>query len=208
MIAEPKIADAALRTPLHRSREEDIRLAALAAAGDREAERQVAQMLLEKVRNIIAYAVNDPSFADDLSQSAMLKILSSLSRYRGESSLSFWATKIAVRMAIKAVRTQRRRRQLLFFLPEPTAPFEDSHKAVSGQELRRQINRLVSKLSVKHQTVIRLRYVHEFSIREIAEITDVPENTVRDRLRVGKKRLKSLIDKNPEVKGWIFRGKP
>lgn len=207
MIAESKKLQNASKSS-KTSRENDIRLAALAAAGDAEAERQVVQQLFSKVRSIVSYAVNDPIWAEDLTQTAMLKILQTLKDYRGESSLSFWSTKIAVRMAIKAVRTQRRRRQLLFFLPEPTSPFAGVHQAVSNQELRWQINRLVSNLSVKQQTVIRLRYVHEYSICEIASIVDVPENTVRDRLRVGKKKLKTLIDKNPELKGWIFRRKP
>ena len=206
MMAEPKKRNESSVTQT--SREDDIRLAALAAAGDKDAERQVVQMLLGKVRNIVAYAVNDPVWSEDLTQTAMLKILSSLREFRGESSLAFWSTKIAVRMAIKASRTKRRRRQLLFFLPEPTSPFVSAHQAASTQELRWQINRLVSKLSVKQQTVIRLRYVHEYSIREISSIVDVPENTVRDRLRVGKRRLKTLIDKNPELKGWIFQRKP
>ena len=208
MTAEAKENKRHLHLSSVSAREEDIRLAALAAANDPEAEREVVEMLLSKVRSIVAYAVNDPVWAEDLTQTAMLKILSSLGEYRGESSLGFWATRIAIRVAIKAVKTQRRRRHLLFFLPEPTSPFDDVHSAASRNELRWQINRLVSKLSVKHQIAIQLRYVHEYNIREIAEMTRVPENTVRDRLRVGKKKLKTLIDRNPALKGWIFRGMP
>ena len=208
MMAERQHSKRHLVVASGNTRNDDIRLAALAAAGDGDAERKVAKLLLTKVRNIVAYAVNDAVLAEDLTQTAMLKIFSSLAEYRGESSLNFWATRIAIRIAIKAVKTQRRRQQLLFFLPEATSPFEDTDVAVSNRELRWQINRLVSKLPVKQQMAIQLRYVHEYNIREIAEITDVSENTVRDRLRVGKKKLKALIDKNPAIKGWVFRGKP
>jgi RNA polymerase sigma-70 factor, ECF subfamily len=208
MIVERKERERRRHLVLGSSREDDIRLAALAAAGDREAEHRVAQALLAKVRRVVSYAVNDPVWAEDLTQSAMLKIFASLPEYRGDSSLSFWGTRIAIRIAIKAVKRQRRRRQLLFFLPEPISPFEEPQLAAFNSELRWQINRLVQKLSIKQQIAVQLRYVHEYNIREIAELTNAPENTVRDRLRVGKKKLKKLIDKNPALKGWIFQGKP
>ena len=208
MAAEHKTDNISSNRPHKATREEEVRLAALAAAGDRAAQRKVLQMLLPKTRNIIGYMVNDGPWSDDLSQTVMLKVLCSLKDYRGESSLEFWATRIAIRMTMKAIRTKRRRKYLRFFLPDPQSPFAETHTSVLAGELRQEINRVVSKLSDHQQVAIRLKYVHEFSIREIAEITDVSENTVRDRLRVGKKRLQTLFEKNPAVQGWFFRGKP
>ena len=186
------------------TREDDIRIAALAAAGDRTAQRQIVVSLLGKVRSIIAYSVNDPIATEDLTQTAMLKVLISLKDYRGESTLAFWATRIAVRMATRAIKTKKRRQQLLFFLPEPTSPFTGVEARATQAEMRWHINHLVSKLSAKQQMAIRLRYVHEYNIKEISEITNVSENTVRDRLRVGKKKLKRLLVKNPAVRAGLF----
>ncbi len=180
-------------------------MAGAAAAGDRAAERRIALMILPGVRNIVAYAVNNPATADDITQSAMLKILCSLKDYRGESSIEFWATRIAIRMAMRAVKTSRRRQFLLNFLPEPRSPFVGSDEKAQAAQLRRQINTMVGKLPDKQQTAVRLRYVHEYSIEEISEITGVSENTIRDRLRVGKRKLKRLLDKNPAISAWILK---
>lgn len=190
------------------TREEEVRLAKEAAEGDPRAQRTVVHMLLAKNRSIISYMVNNGPWAEDLTQSVMVKILSALKDYRGESSLEFWATRIAIRTTLKAIHTKKRRQQLRRLLPEPQSPFIDTHAAASAGELRCYINHLVSKLSDKQQVALRLRYVHEYNIKEISEITNVSENTVRDRLRVGKKRLKSLLDKNPATKGWILRVTP
>lgn len=208
MAAEHKTDEIRPSRPLKTTREDEVRLAALASAGDRAAQRRVLQMLLAKTRNIIGYMVNDGPWADDLTQTVMLKVLCSLKDYRGESSLDFWATRIAIRMTMKAIKTKRRRKHLRLFLPEPQSPFEETHASVLAGELRHEINRVISKLSDHQQVAIRLKYVHEYSIREIAEITRSSENTVRDRLRVGKKRLQSLFEKDPAVKGWFLRGKP
>ncbi len=208
MAAERKTRDIHADPTRKATREEEIRLAALAAAGDRSAQRRVLQMLLARTRNIIGYMVNDAAWADDLTQTVMLKVLCSLKDYRGESSLEFWTTRIAIRMTMKAIKTKRRRKQLRMLLPEPESPFEETHASVSAVELRHQINGVVSKLSAKQQVAIRLKYVHEYSIKEIAELTHTSENTVRDRLRVGKKRLQTLFEKNPAVQGWFLRRKP
>ena len=207
MVAEHRKTDKRL-TLIKTDRGDDVQLAALAASGDRIAQRRVVQMLLGKLRNVIVYAVNDALLAEDLTQSAMLKILCSLKNYRGESSLEFWATRIALRMAMRAMKTARRRRQLLFFLPDAQSPFRDTDAGATKTELRWRINTIVAKLSEKQQVAIRLRYVHEYSIKEIAAITGSPENSVRERLRVGKKKLKRLFDKNSDLEGWIMkRGK-
>jgi RNA polymerase sigma-70 factor (ECF subfamily) len=199
---------AAPSRPQPENRKQDQALAAAAAAGDRPSQRKIAQMIYSRVRNIVAYTVNNPAVADDVTQSAMLKILCSLQDYRGDSSIEFWSVRIAVRMAMRAVKTMRRRQYLLFFLPEPRSPFEETHGPAENADLRLRINALVSKLPEKQQIAIRLRYVHEYSIEEIAAILSVSENTVRDRLRVGKKRLKSLLQKNPAVSAWMEKGRP
>ena len=162
-------------------------------------------MLFKKIRSIVSYTVNDAALAEDVTQSAMLHILCALKDYRGESSLDFWATRIAIRMALRAAKTARRRRYLMLFLPEHHSPFRAPHEQAQTMELRREINALVCKLPEKQQVAVRLRYVHEHSIEEIAELTEAPENTVRDRLRVGKKRLKRLLEKNPTLSSWILR---
>ena len=192
------------KTPLNR--EEELLLARAASVGDRAAERRIAQMLFKKIRSIVSYTVNDAALAEDITQSAMMHILSSLGDYRGESSIEFWAARIAIRMALRAVKTARRRRYLLLFLPEPRTPFRPPHEQTQSMELRREINALVGKLPEKQQVAVRLRYVHEYSIEEIAELTEAPENTVRDRLQVGKKKLKRLLEKNPALSAWIARG--
>lgn len=189
-------------------RKEELSMAKAASSGDRASQRRIAQLILGKVRNIVGYAVSDQALAEDVTQSAMLKILCSLNDYRGESSIEFWSARIAVRMAMRAQKTARRRKYLLIFLPEPRSPFADTDEKAQASELRRQLNKLVGKLPLKQQEAVRLRYVHEYSIEEISELTCVSENTVRDRLQIGKKKLKHLLDRNPAIAAWILKRNP
>jgi RNA polymerase sigma-70 factor, ECF subfamily len=201
----------ATRTPVPpdpASWEEDAQLAASAVRGDAAAQRRIASRLLPKIRRIIAATVHNADLADDLTQDTLLKLLESLKDYRAESSLDYWASRIAVRNAMRSIRTRYRRSQLLFFLPEPTSPFERTDAAATIGNLRWHLLRLLSRLPEKQQMALVLHHVNEFSIAETAQIIDVPENTVRDRLRVGKKKLREMLDRNPEIAGWIREGQP
>jgi RNA polymerase sigma-70 factor (ECF subfamily) len=184
-------------------REEEPGLAARAAAGDRAAQRTVVALLLPRVRKVTAATVRDPARAEDLSQTAMLRILESLKDFRGESSLLYWASRVALHMAIRALKTERRREQLLFFLPPPRSRFADTDAKAEAESLRAGLHRQLARLPEKQLSVIELRYLHDHSVRDIAQILQVPENTVRDRLVEGKRRLRTMMEKQPELREWL-----
>jgi RNA polymerase sigma-70 factor (ECF subfamily) len=56
------------------------------------------------------------------------------------------------------------------------------------------IARLMERLSVDHRVVLQLAYFQEFSVSQIAEILDCPENTVKTRMFYARQRLKALLE--------------
>ena len=70
-----------------------------------------------------------------------------------------------------------------------------------GAELqaKRRLAALLSALP-KHQTVaIVLHYIHGYKIDEIADITEASVNTVRGRIRRGRRNLKKKILSDPDL---------
>ena len=55
------------------------------------------------------------------------------------------------------------------------------------------MRRYLDKLSPEHKAVIELTYYQELSIKEIAEIVDCPENTVKTRMFHARKRLREMM---------------
>jgi RNA polymerase sigma-70 factor (ECF subfamily) len=155
------------------------------------------------VVSTISYTVNSSTYADDIVQDALLEILSSMTYFRGDCSLETWARKIAIRVAMRTLKKQRRREGLMMFFrrSEPEQPMIEEF--ASERELRFQLNSLVAGLPVKQQVAIRFRYVHELSIREISQIVDAPEETVRHRINTGRKKLRKVIAGNPAFEGWL-----
>lgn len=62
------------------------------------------------------------------------------------------------------------------------------------QALRsQQLHLALSSLKVKHQTALTLRYFENLTLKQIAEIMDLPENTVKTHIRRGLEQLKKKL---------------
>lgn len=62
------------------------------------------------------------------------------------------------------------------------------------QELKTALNNILCTLPADQQSCIQLYYYNQYSIKEIAEILNVSENTVKSRLNYGKKKIKTEIE--------------
>lgn len=189
----------------------DRALASAAGSAEPRAQRLVAERLFDRVRATVHYLVAYDSEADDLVQLTMVEILRSLDSFQGRSRLETWADRITIRSCMRALRHRRRQEQnqLLVAEREGSEAAPGGSRAWSSQEqeaaraqLRHRLAIKLQKLTPQRRVVVVLRYVHGYSIKEIARITEAPPNTVRDRLQVGKRQLRGLILKDPELRDW------
>ncbi|MBN2674639.1 MAG: RNA polymerase sigma factor [Deltaproteobacteria bacterium] len=200
---DASFADAA---PEMSAREREFDLASACAGGDRAAQRQLINEIFDNVSATVSYALNNHVFAQDVVQEALVEVLQSMRYFRAECSLATWSRRISMRVAYKKLKKFRKsQKQMQMFSVEEAVEPQGEH-VVGSRELRLQINSAIAALPVKQQQVIRLKYVHEHSIQEIAQIVEAPQETVRDRLKVGKKKLKRLLAKNPSLSDWIEKG--
>jgi len=71
-------------------------------------------------------------------------------------------------------------------------------REVEDQELQERIREAVRGLSLAQQVVVVLFYLEGLSLKEIAEILEVPEGTVKSRLHYAREALKeSLMEWQP-----------
>ena len=65
--------------------------------------------------------------------------------------------------------------------------------------LKRKLAELLSKIKDKQRVVLILKHVEGYSVKEIAKIVGSKENTVRERLRVGRMKLRKSLEREPET---------
>jgi len=189
-------------------RTEDLELARAAAGGEAGARRAVAERLFDRVRHTTRYLAAGHPDAEDHAQVALVEILRSLGTYSGHASLEHWADTITVRTTMRAIKRRRRLRAWQILRGRENLDREERlwahgpRDAFSEVHLRQHVATLLGKLNPERRAAVVLRLVHGYSVGEIAELTGVGYDTVRDRLRVGRKALRALVHKDPLLRAW------
>ncbi|MFL6718162.1 MAG: RNA polymerase sigma factor [Burkholderiaceae bacterium] len=163
------------------------------ADGDRHAfellMRRHNRPLYRTARSIL----RDDVEAQDALQEAYLLAFRNIGKFRGESSLATWLTRIVVNSAIARSRKMSRRAQIIEIGVEPDWDEETAetpmHSQASHQpeqsaeraELRRIIEQRIDDLPEAFRTVFMLRAIEEMSVEDIAASLGIPEATVRTR---------------------------
>jgi RNA polymerase sigma-70 factor (ECF subfamily) len=182
----------------------DVDLTRAAAGGDRRARRIMAERLLDRVRTTVRYISADDRDQDDWVQIAMIEILRSARTFQASGSLESWADRIAIRSAMRHLKRRRRKESVVELDEDPRyEPVVNPSEGHTRMAVRRQVARLLGTISDKRRTCVVLRLVYGYSIDEIAEMTAAPRNTVRDRLKRGRKQLKEKVRRDPLLKEWV-----
>ena len=122
-----------------------------------------------------------------------LDVWRQVGRFQDRSQVTTWLLAIARNKALSAL--QRRSTEELD--EEAVAAIEDPQDVPEAAIQNRQTSEILlnclTKLSPLHREVIDLVYYHEKSIDEVAEITGVPQNTVKTRMFYARKRIAELM---------------
>jgi RNA polymerase sigma-70 factor (ECF subfamily) len=70
----------------------------------------------------------------------------------------------------------------------------DPEQALASRELRDQVRRALGQLEEHYRLVLTLYYFDDMKYTDIAEILDIPLNTVKSHIRRGKERLATILE--------------
>lgn len=136
--------------------------------------------------------------ADDVAQEVFIRFYRSLEQFRGDAQLGTYLSRIAINLSLNELkRRQRMQKRFLFWqrsdmsLPEPADEGMDPSR-MDDQQLVRQA---LQQIDPDYRSVIVLRLLDGYSVKETAEILDIPMGTVASRLARGLDKLKEVIVK-------------
>lgn len=161
------------------------------------------QLVLRYQRPIVGYVyrmLTDYDAALDVSQEVFIKVYNSLDRYSSDYKFSTWLYRIAHNAAIDHIRRNSKKEQSLetegeggtyqlqLESPRPT-PEDDREKS----EWRSEIEAVVKCLPSVYRELIHLRHGEDLSYGEIAEVTDLPLGTVKNRLFRAREMMREMF---------------
>lgn len=148
----------------------------------------------------VAYRValgqtRDPDLAADVTQSAFLKAMGALDRFRGEARFRTWLLSIVTNEARSVLRKQGRRRESAL---DDVGPVWDQRTPVDDDVVRSQeaerARRLLARLPEKQRLAVQLRVDEGLSFREVGELIDSSEGAARVNYHHGIRKLREWMD--------------
>ncbi len=168
--------------------------------GDEAACRELIERYEGPVAATVTGILGHGPDVDDIGQETFIQFFRSLPRFRGESTIRTYLTRIAINLSLNELR--RRRRFDRFQTVEPAegeAEVLPAPDRPGAEDARVAVRQGLDRLEPKYKAVIVLRLIEGFSTRETAKILGLPQGTVLSRLARGQDRLKAVLEgKGPE----------
>ena len=142
---------------------------------------------------------------EDVVQQVFIEVHRSMGRFQGRSKLSTWVYRIAVNVALQHIRRKKRRRWLMLGTTGDEAERKtvgfNSEQRLEGRDLLERVYKAAERLSQKKRTVWVLHELQGLGPQEVADILEIPLNTVRSRLLAARKEIRMWLERDGVLPG-------
>jgi len=179
---------------------EEQELIASVLNGNNNAFKDIVKKYESRIAATVIGMLGHCTEAEDIGQETFIRLYQSLHKFRGESSLATYLTRIAINLSLNEIRRRgRHRRTYLTNYEEKIEKLADTANHNEQKEMRELIQRGLQKLPAKFRSVIVLRLIDGYSTEETANILNLPVGTVLSRLSRAQMKLKKVL--SPLYKG-------
>ena len=176
--------------------------------GDEAAWEELVRQHTRQVYGLCFRFTNSAQEAQDLTQDVFLRVFKTIKTFRSaEGSFHTWLARVTRNLLIDHYRRTRQERvtdsieEQLPMLQETgvAAAAGRPDQALAGREASEILQATLQKLSPDLREAVILRDLQEMEYREIAEVLDIPEGTVKSRINRGRAELARLLRKQKLV---------
>jgi RNA polymerase sigma-70 factor (ECF subfamily) len=166
---------------------DDLQLARLAAAGQRDAFGALVRRHGAGVRALLRRMGADAAAADDIAQDAFVAAYRAIGGYRGDGSFAGWINRMAARLYLRRARSGLRLETRL------DEAGEGAGVGAGEADARLDLDRALAALAPVERLCVGLCHGAGFSHAEIAADLNLPVGTVKSHIRRGLDRLRSRL---------------
>jgi RNA polymerase sigma-70 factor (ECF subfamily) len=184
----------------------DNQLVERCLAGNEGAWEDLVKVHTRRVYSICYRFTGSDQEAQDLTQEVFLRVFRSLKSFRaGEGSFGVWLARLSRNLLIDHYRRTKLDRATdsiedqLPMLEEKTAMISRTEGMLAGREASELLQAALQKLSPELRETVILRDLEELEYREIAQVLNVPEGTVKSRLNRGRAELARVLRRQKAV---------
>jgi RNA polymerase sigma-70 factor (ECF subfamily) len=164
-------------------------------------ERAFAQLVRRwegPIRRLCARMLGDTHRGEDVAQEAFARVFARRKDYQPSARFSTWLWRIALNLCYDELRRRKRRGEESLddagaaLLEEVAGSIESMpapDEALAAREEGEQVRRAMQRLPEVYRGVLVLRHYEGLKFREIADVLDLPEGTVKSRMAEGLAQL-------------------
>lgn len=173
----------------------------MASKKDRQRFEQLMLVHLDAAYNLALWLLRDAAEAEDVVQIAYMKAFEHFASFQGGNAAG-WILTIVRNTAFNVLQKAKRSSNLISFeeaahghasLHEPSFQDMNPEETLSALATGAQIMSAIERLPVEYREVFFLREIEDYSYKEIAEITQVPEGTVMSRLSRARSQMQKML---------------
>lgn len=160
------------------------------------------------VYNFVLRQLRDENVSEDVTQEVFLRVVQSASEFKHEARFSTWLYSITRNLCVDHLRRLSHRKHASLDAPRrandaeasplieqiaDTHPRASAERTAQSSQMQTSLLEALYALPDDQREVFLLREIANLPFKEIAEITDTPENTVKSRMRYALDRLRDTL---------------
>ncbi len=165
-------------------------LVKLTLKGDLRAFEELVDRYQKVLYNTVLRIVQNADEAEDVTQTGFVKAYEHLVEYKPQHKFFSWLYRIVVNESLNALRRRKETQEidsgLMASVKDPAETYEDS-------EREEYVDKALQLLSPENRAVVVLRHFQDLTYKEIGQILDIPEKTVKSRLFTARQLLKDRL---------------
>lgn len=158
--------------------------------GETSAFERIVDENEQTIFNLAYRMVHNYEDARDITQSVFIKAYENLHSYNPSFKFFSWLYRIAINECLNHNSKRRKSEELTW---DPPVRAHNPEDQLALNETSAQISAALMKLKATYRTVLVLKHFNDFSYKEIGEILQIPEKTVKSRLFTARQLLKEQL---------------
>ncbi len=153
------------------------------------------------VFNTVLNILQDEQDADDTAQEVFIQVYYAIDKFKGESSLSTWLYRIAIRKALDKLRQRKNRQRLQKIIPwwmpneerEDNTPFYHPGIALENKEKAADLFRAINALPENQKIAFNLMKVQGMKYDEASEVMQQSIKAIESLISRAKQNLQKTL---------------
>jgi len=178
-------------------------------AQDERAFNELVQTYEHRVFRLVFRMLGRRDEAEDMAQEVFVQVFKAIGQFRGDAKLSTWIYRVAVNLCKNRIKYLARRHDGVQDELESVAERAPLSQAkgvtfgdvarpdqmVEGYQIEKIVHTCIARLDADFREALILRDVEDLSYEEIAEITGLPDGTVKSRIHRARGMLKTAVER-------------